>query len=117
MSFGAILENPSDSYDEVYYMNPCIAQDPLVASGEELKEHKATKSWIKMGIYLPWDDAISQSIFMKISATTQLISDHLEITSVLKISHSITLGINLEGFDSILGIGGCFHDLGEHFGA
>ena len=55
--------------------------------------------------------------FLKISATTQLISDHLEITSVLKFSHSITLGINLEGFDSILGIGGCFHDLGEHFGA
>ena len=53
MSFGAILENPSVSYDEVYYMNPCIAQDPLVASGEELKEHKATKSWIKLGIYLP----------------------------------------------------------------
>ena len=52
-SFGSILENPYDSYDEVYYMNPCIAQDPLVASGEELKEHKATKSWIKMGIYLP----------------------------------------------------------------
>ena len=38
--------------DEVYYMNRCITQDPLVASGEELKERKATKSGIRMGIYL-----------------------------------------------------------------
>ena len=47
-----MLENPGDSYDEVYYMNRCITQDPLVASGEELKEHKATKSGIRMGIYM-----------------------------------------------------------------
>ena len=47
-----MLENPGDSYDEVYYMNLCITQDPLVASGEELKERKATKSGIRMGIYL-----------------------------------------------------------------
>ena len=51
-SFGYILENPGDSHDEVYYMNRCITQDPLVASGEELKERKATKSGIRMGIYM-----------------------------------------------------------------
>ena len=105
------------NYDEVHYMNLCITQDPLVASGEELKERKATKSGIRMGIYLLRDDAISQSIFLKISATTYLILGHLETTSMLKISHSVTFCIKLEYFDNVLAIRGGFHCWGSIFPA
>ena len=39
-------------------MNRCITQIPLVASGEDLEEHKATKTWIRIGISLSQDEMI-----------------------------------------------------------
>ena len=46
-------------------MKRCITQIPLVASGEDLEEHKATKTRIKIGISLSQDEMISGFFFFE----------------------------------------------------
>ena len=93
-------------------MNRCITQIPLVASGEDLEEHKATKTWIRIGISLSQDEMISGLFFSKMSVTTMMSLTHLQDSSSLNILHSMTLDINLEGFDFFSGPEDFFNVLG-----
>ena len=98
-------------------MNRCITQIPLVASGEDLEEHKGTKTWIRIGISLSQDEMISGLFFSKMSVTTMMSLTHLQDSSSLNILHSMTLDINLEGFDFFFRTRGLFQCFRCVFGA